>query len=77
MESIQDDIWIEQFFSLLDENNILRRREKSTIEFKEVFDWSDKESRSNYAKTCAAFSNSKGGIIFFGIRDKPHHLVGN
>jgi len=48
-------------------------RESSKLEFKESFNWN---SRDKYAKSMAAFSNTKGGFIIFGIKDNPRDLVG-
>lgn len=70
------DEWVEAFFSAVDNNNILKRRESSTVEFKLVFDWTVKEFRSNIARTAAAFANRDGGVIVFGVADQPHTLVG-
>ena len=68
--------WLNQFFSAVDENNILRRRESVSIEFKKVFHWHDKNFKSKLAKSIAAFANNKGGVIVFGVSNKPHKLVG-
>lgn len=54
-------------------NNRLISRESTTLEFKETFNWN---SRDKYAKTLAAFANRKGGYIIFGIKNKPHELIG-
>ena len=52
--------------------NILDNRESSRLEFKRAFhmDW------GNYAKSIAAFANTSGGFIVFGVENKPHKLVG-
>lgn len=42
--------------------------EGKDIEFKENFNW---DTRYNYFKTMAAFSNANGGYLIFGIKDKP------
>jgi len=75
MEKI-DQIWISDFFSQLDSDLNVNRRESSTIEFKEIFDWSSKEFKSKIAKTAASFSNNKGGVIIFGVKNRPNKLVG-
>ncbi|MBO0135531.1 ATP-binding protein [Vibrio sp. Vb2736] len=72
---INDD-WADEFFSAVNEENILKRRESNTIEFKEIFDWKNKEFKSNIARTAAAFSNRDGGVIIFGVADQPHTVVG-
>lgn len=48
---------------------LLKVKENQKLEFKESFGWA---SLAKYLKTCAAFSNAKGGIIIFGITDIPH-----
>ena len=48
-------------------------RESSNLEFKESFGW---KSIPQYAKACAAFANTRGGHIVFGISNSPHRLVG-
>ncbi|WP_447073419.1 ATP-binding protein [Vibrio alginolyticus] len=72
---INDD-WADEFFSAVNEENILKRRESNTIEFKEIFDWKNKDFKSNIARTAAAFSNRDGGVTIFGIADRPHTVVG-
>ncbi|KYN23906.1 hypothetical protein AUQ44_18880 [Vibrio cidicii] len=70
------DDWAKEFFSAVNEENILKRRESNTTEFKEIFDWKSKEFKSNIARTAAAFSNRDGGVIIFGVADRPHTVVG-
>ncbi len=53
--------------------NCVNSRENSTLEFKESFGW---VKAADYARTCAAFANTKGGYIAFGIKNKPHELTG-
>ena len=48
-------------------------RESSGLEFKESFGWT---SLPKYLKTSAAYANTKGGYIVFGIANKPHRLCG-
>jgi hypothetical protein len=48
-------------------------REGSTIEFKQAFNWG---SRDAYCKTLAAFANSSGGYLIFGVKNQPRELVG-
>lgn len=48
-------------------------RESSNLEFKESFGW---KSLVKYLKTFAAFANTKGGYIVFGIGRRPHQLLG-
>ncbi|MDT4761161.1 ATP-binding protein [Sphaerochaeta sp. PS] len=51
----------------------LASRESSNLEFKESFGWN---SLAKYLKTSAAYANTKGGYIVFGIANKPHLLRG-
>ncbi|MFH1910121.1 MAG: ATP-binding protein [bacterium] len=54
-------------------HNPLSRRENSFVEFKENYTSGRYE---RFAKSLAAFSNNKGGIIIFGIKDSPRTPVG-
>ena len=53
--------------------NLIGTNEGITVEYKESFGW---KSMSDYFKAMAAFSNRDGGYIIFGIKDKPHELLG-
>jgi hypothetical protein len=75
MKDILSNDWLDDFFQPID-NGILNRRESSTIEFKTDFEWSIKEKKAAYAKTIAAFANTKGGYLIFGIGKKPHKVEG-
>lgn len=55
------------------DSNRLISRENSLLEFKEAFNWSN---RDLYCKSLAAFANARGGYIVFGVKDKPRDLVG-
>jgi len=48
-------------------------RESSWLEFKEKFNFG---SLSKYGKTMAAFANTKGGYVVFGIKNQPHIMIG-
>lgn len=52
----------------VDARGFLRSRESTTLEFKETFGF---KSLAKYLKTIAAFSNTRGGTILFGIGDSP------
>lgn len=56
-----------------DNNQLIISRESTTLEFKESFGWA---SLPKYAKTMAAFSNTQGGYIVFGIKNRPHIPIG-
>lgn len=51
----------------------LTSRENGWLEFKASFNWAGREE---YARTIAAFANNKGGYLVFGIKDKPHLILG-
>jgi hypothetical protein len=51
----------------------LNSRESSWLEFKEKFNFS---SLSKYSKAMAAFANAQGGYIVFGIKNRPHKMIG-
>ena len=71
-----NQIWAEEFFGALTDDLILRRRESTQIEFKKVFDWASKPFCAAIAKAAASFANRDGGVIIFGVADKPHVLCG-
>ena len=48
-------------------------RESEHREFKLKF---ERKNILKYAKTMAAFANRDGGVLFFGIKDKPRELIG-
>lgn len=76
MIEILTDNWLDNFFKVVDEENVIKRRESHCIEFKSKFDWNIEKSRSGYCKSLAAFSNNKGGAIFFGVENRPHKIIG-
>lgn len=51
----------------------VKNRESETREFKLAF---ENNSLPKYAKAMAAFANRDGGVLFFGVKDKPRELVG-
>lgn len=53
--------------------SLIGTNEGISVEYKESFGW---KSLSEYFKAMAAFSNRDGGYIIFGIKDKPHELLG-
>jgi len=53
--------------------NRITARENGWLEFKESFNWLSKDK---YAKSIAAFANSKGGYIVFGVKNSPRELIG-
>ena len=55
--------------------NLLRRRESTSLEFKENFGLSP-TNLEDYGRTLARFSNRSGGYLVFGIKDRPHTMVG-
>lgn len=53
--------------------NLIGTNEGVTIEYKQSFGWA---SMSDYFKAMASFANRDGGYIIFGVKDKPHELLG-
>jgi hypothetical protein len=56
-----------------DHDQRLASRESGRLEFKESFNFG---STDDYAKTMAAFANTAGGYLVFGVKDKPRTLIG-
>lgn len=54
-------------------SDLIGTNEGVTIEYKQSFGW---KSITEYFRAMAAFSNREGGYIIFGIKDKPHLLLG-
>lgn len=48
-------------------------RESDSLEFKLSFGW---KSLAGYLKTSAAFANTRGGYLVFGVANRPRKLVG-
>ena len=55
------------------ENGKMKHREGKKLEFKENFSFG---SMNKYAKTFAAFANTSGGVMVFGVKDRPRTPVG-
>lgn len=68
------DISLSRIFKKSTRNpNLIGTNEGTTIEYKESFGW---KSLSDYLKAMASFANREGGYIIFGVKDKPHELLG-
>jgi hypothetical protein len=67
--------WLDNFFDSV-EDDVIKRRESTQVEFKQNFDWDSKEYRSQFARTAASLANCRGGIMLFGIKDRPHKISG-
>lgn len=68
------DISLSRIFKKSTRNpNLIGTNEGIAIEYKESFGW---KSLSDYLKAMASFSNREGGYIIFGVKDKPHELLG-
>ena len=51
----------------------VRARERTDLEFKEIF---DNNSLRKSIRTIAGFANSKGGSVVFGVSDAPRYICG-
>lgn len=58
-----------------DENGRLLKRESKSLEFKENFNMNAIRN-GDLSKSIAAFANTKGGIIIFGVTDSPRKAKG-
>lgn len=58
----------------LNEKGYVKQRESQCLEFKETFRFGD--SLVEYARSLVGMANNQGGLIAFGIKDKPHEIVG-
>lgn len=68
------DISLSRIFKKSTRNpNLIGTNEGTTIEYKESFGW---KSLSDYLKAMASFANREGGYIIFGVKDKPHEMLG-
>lgn len=68
------EISISRIFKKSSRNpELIGTNEGITIEYKESFGW---KSLSEYLKAMASFANRDGGYIIFGVKDKPHKLLG-
>lgn len=54
-------------------SGLLTARESTTLEFKESFGFG---SIAKYLRSFAAFANTEGGIILFGVGDSPRRPLG-
>ncbi|MEC9491693.1 ATP-binding protein [Flexistipes sp.] len=54
-------------------NGRMQHKESQKLEFKANFNFS---SMNEYSKIMAAFANNAGGIIVFGVKDKPRSPIG-
>ncbi|HNV88302.1 MAG TPA: ATP-binding protein [Methylotenera sp.] len=58
----------------LNESGYVKQRESQVLEFKETFRFG--ESLVEYARSLVGMANNQGGMIVFGIKDKPHEPIG-
>lgn len=69
-----DTATLDEIFKFdLDNDQRLSSRESGKLEFKEAFHFG---STDEYAKTMAAFANTAGGYLVYGVKDKPRTLIG-
>lgn len=60
-------------FAFNADSRVVTSREGKRLEFKRDFSAAD---FSDYTKALAAFANSSGGVIVFGVNNKPRTIVG-
>ncbi|MFM6128453.1 MAG: helix-turn-helix domain-containing protein [Sphaerospermopsis kisseleviana] len=60
--------------SELNSNGYVKQRESQILEFKQSFRYGD--SLVEYSRSLVGMANNQGGSIVFGIKDKPHEVVG-
>lgn len=53
--------------------SLIKTREGNSIEYKSTF---ESKKLWKYLKTVAAFANHDGGYLIFGIKDRPHEMLG-
>lgn len=58
-----------------DENGRILKRESKTLEFKESFNMNAIRN-GDLSKSIAAFANTRGGVIIFGVTDSPRKAKG-
>jgi predicted HTH transcriptional regulator len=69
-----DDEFLDEIFKFDPEHDDrLASRESSKLDFKESFNLG---SADEYSRTMAAFANTAGGYLVFGVKDKPRNLIG-
>ena len=59
---------------ILNSSGYVNARESAKLDFKESFIWGD--YREDYAKTMVSYANAHGGLIIFGVKDKPRMIEG-
>jgi predicted HTH transcriptional regulator len=55
---------------------LAHREEDELVDYKEAFLPESAKSWIALASDCAAFANTKGGYLVFGLKDKTWELVG-
>lgn len=69
-----DQEFLDEIFKFTTETGLrLNSRENGRLEFKEAWNFGNADA---YAKTMAAFANSTGGYLVFGVADSPRQLIG-
>lgn len=57
------------------EDGRLKHRERKDLEFKANYNFGSIKN-GKFSKTMAAFANADGGVIIFGIKDRPREPIG-
>ncbi|MBI4722216.1 MAG: ATP-binding protein [Candidatus Stahlbacteria bacterium] len=73
-EGMFSDEKIKELFETMESDpNLMKRRESSILEYKESFNWANK---IEYGKMFCSLVNCKGGYVIFGVKSRPHELIG-
>lgn len=59
----------------VNERGYVQQRESTTLEYKKLFTF-DKEFFHKCLRTIAGFANNQGGMLVFGVKNRPHELIG-
>jgi hypothetical protein len=68
-----DENWLLAILNQLDESTCTNEGSTQSVEFKENFNF---PNLALYARTMAAFANSSGGYLIFGVTNEPRAIVG-
>ncbi len=73
MEKLSESVLRKLFAPNKSNPDLIHGRESKTIEYKQSYNHA---GMAQYFKTMAAFANTEGGYIIFGIGDSPRNFIG-